>query len=101
MEVTFSDDDLDRLETDEEMRTKWDKGVVRAYRSRMRLLREAVDERDIRAVVSPKNFYKLGGDKSHQHAFRLNIKWRLVIEIIKGNPKNTIRIVSIEDYHRG
>ena len=99
MEVTFADADLDRLETDEETKTKLDKGIVFAYRNRMRLIRDALDERDIRAVTSPKNFYKLSRDRSHQHAFRLNDQWRLIIEIKKGNPKNTIQIVSIEDYH--
>jgi len=30
---------------------------------------------------------------------RLNKQWRLIVEIEKGNPKNTVVIVAIEDYH--
>lgn len=65
----------------------------------MRLIRDATDERDIRGVSGPKNFYKLDGDRSHQHAFRLNDQWRLTVEIKKAKPKNTIHIIAIEDYH--
>ena len=99
MDVTFADDQLDRLEADCDAKSRLDKSIVRAYRRMMRLIRDAVDERDIRNVVGPKNFYPLQGERSHQHALRLNRQWRLIIEIHKAIPKNRIRIVEIEDYH--
>ncbi len=99
MEVSFADEHLDRLETDDGEKTRLDKGIVSSYREAMRLIRDATDERDIRGVFGPKNFYTLQGDRSHQHALRLNRQWRLIIEIQKSTPKNRIRVVAIEDYH--
>jgi proteic killer suppression protein len=99
VDVIFADEHLDRLEADEDEKTRLDKGVVRSYREAMRLIRDAIDERDIRHIFGPKNFYPLQGDRSHQHAMRLNRQWRLIIEIQKSIPKNRIRVVAIEDYH--
>src|SRR5262245_61589203 len=97
VEVTFADADFDELEADEAARTNFDKAIVRAYRRLMNFIRQAVDERDLRAWPGG-NFERLKGKRSHQHSLRINKQWRLVFEIVKGNPKNTIRVISIEDY---
>lgn len=99
MEITFADEDDDRLESDLDAKSKFDEKIVRSYRGRLRVIRDAVDERDLFAIFGPKNYYCLKGSRSHQHAIRLNDQWRLVIEIVKGNPKNTIRVIGIKDYH--
>ncbi len=98
METEFRDDDLDRLETDAAFNAGYAKDLVKAYRKRMQAIRAAIDERDLRAVKG-NHFEKLQGDRSHQHSLRLNDKWRLIVEIKSGNPKNTIVVVGIEDYH--
>lgn len=97
--MEFADDDLDRLDEDPSAKSRHCAQVVKAFRRTANLIRQAIDERDFFKVVGPKNFYPLQGNRSHQHAFRLTDQWRLIIEIRKGTPKNTIRIVSIEDYH--
>ena len=38
-------------------------------------------------------------DEWREHSLRLNDQWRLVVEIQSGTPKNTVTVVSIEDYH--
>jgi toxin HigB-1 len=72
--------------------------VVKGYRKVVRFIRAAGDERDFRAMRSL-NFENLKGNRCHQHSFRLNDQWRLIVEIKEGNPKNVIEVVDIEDYH--
>ena len=98
MDVEFANDDLKRLEKDSTADSGFAPGIGRRFRKVMRLIRSAVDERDFRALRSL-NFEKLKGNRSHQHSFRLNKQWRLIVEIKKSKPKNTIRACSIEDYH--
>lgn len=98
MEVEFSDDELDRLETSPDFNAGHSEAIVNAYRKRLQFIRAAVDERAFYPMRSL-NFEKLKGNRSHQHSMRLNDQWRLILEIRKGKPKNTIVIVAIEDYH--
>jgi toxin HigB-1 len=98
MEVEFSDADLDRLETDVNFNAGLSKALVRSFRRRMQQLRAARDERDLYALKSL-HFEKLQGDRSGQRSIRLNDQWRLILQIIPGKPKNTVRVCGIEDYH--
>ena len=98
MKVRFHDERLSRLETDPGYLGGHDKAIVRAFRRMMNLIRSAVDERDIRAMKSAR-MEKLKGNRSHQYSLRLNDQWRLIIEIEETDPKNTIVVISIVDYH--
>jgi len=98
MDVEFSDEELSRLETQEDFKAGHGPEVVRGYRKVLRFVRSARDERDFRAMRSLK-FEKLKGDRSHQHSLRINRQWRLIVQIMPGTPKNRIRVVAIEDYH--
>jgi proteic killer suppression protein len=98
METEFRNEDLDRLETDADYTAGYAKEIVKAYRKRLQAIRAAIDERDLRAVKG-NHFEKLQGSRAHQHSLRLNDKWRLIVEIKSGSPKNTIVVVGIEDYH--
>ncbi len=98
MEVKYDDDDLERLETDPSFRGKWGLDVVRAFRKQIQVVRSVLDERALFSFRSL-HFEKLQGSRSHQHSLRLNDQWRLVVEVEKGNPKNAIRVIAIEDYH--
>ena len=100
MEVSFADSDLDRLETDPQYDAGHAQAIVRAFRRRMQEIRAAVDERTFYQLKSWR-FEKLKGDRSHQRSIRLNDQWRLIVEIKKSQPKNTLVVVAIEDYHRG
>jgi proteic killer suppression protein len=98
MDVRFHDDDYGRLETDPKYSAGFDAAIVRAYRNRLNLIRQAVDERDLYAFKSWR-FEKLKGQRAHQCSIRLNDQWRLILEIEGDAPKKTIVIVKIEDYH--
>jgi toxin HigB-1 len=98
MDVEFVDPDLARVDTEPGFNAGFGIAVVRAYRKVLRFIRSAVDERDFRSMRSL-NFEKLKGDRSHQHSFRLNQQWRLIVEIRKCERKNKIAVISIEDYH--
>jgi toxin HigB-1 len=98
MEVEFAKLDLQRLETDESFDAGYSKIIVRAYKKVLRFIRSALDERDFYAMRSL-NFEKLRGERSHQYSLRLNIQWRLIIEIKESKPKNIIIVIGIEDYH--
>lgn len=98
MDVEFANPGLARLETDPDFNAGHATAVVRGYRKVLRFIRAALDERDFRAMRSL-NFEKLQGNRSHQYSLRLNLQWRLIIEIKEATPKNVIVIVSVEDYH--
>jgi len=98
MEVEFDDDDLDRLETDPQFTAGFAQEVVRAYRKRMQQIRAFRDERDFLQLKSL-HFEKLKGDRAGQHSVRLNLQWRLILEIRGDHPCKVVGIVEIVDYH--
>ena len=98
MDVEFEDDDLDRLETDARFTAGFAQEVVRAYRRRMQQIRAFRDERDFMALRSL-NFEKLKGNREGQYSVRLNLQWRLVLEIRGNHPCKVVAIIEIVDYH--
>lgn len=98
MEVEFDDDELDRLETDARFTAGFSQDVVRAFRKRMQQIRAFRDERDFLAVRSL-NFERLKGNREGQHSIRLNLQWRLILEVRGYHPCKVIGIIEIVDYH--
>jgi toxin HigB-1 len=98
MDVVFEDPDLDRLEIDPSFDGGHSGAVVKAYRKRLQLIRGAPDERDFYALKSL-HFEKLQGPRSHQHSMRLNLQWRLVLELRGKGTEKVVHVVGIEDYH--
>lgn len=98
MEVEFDDERLDRLEIDPLFTAGYSQDLVRAYRRRMQQIRAFHDERDFYAVKSL-HFERLKGDRGGQCSIRLNLQWRLVLEIRGEHPCKVIGIVEIVDYH--
>jgi len=98
MDVFFGTDDLERLESEEGYTAGFARPIVRAFRKVMRVIRSALDERDLYAMKSL-HFEKLKGSRSNQHSLRLTDRWRLIVEIRESDPKNIIVVISIEDYH--
>ncbi|MBN1865855.1 type II toxin-antitoxin system RelE/ParE family toxin [Candidatus Sumerlaeota bacterium] len=98
MDIEFARDDLSRMETDPSFRSAFSKETVRAYRKRLSVVRAAKDERDLYALRS-NHFEKLHGKREGQCSLRVNDQWRIIVEIVPGTPKNTIRVLSLEDYH--
>ena len=98
MEVEFDDGNLDRLETDAQFTAGHSQEVVPAYRKRIQQIRAFRDERDFLSVRSL-NFEKLKGNREGQHSIRLNLQWRLILEIRGDHPCKVIGIIEIVDYH--
>ena len=98
MEVEFDDDDLDRLETDPQFTAGLSQEIVRAYRKRMQQIRAFLDERDFYAAKAL-HFEKRKGNRDGQHSIRLNMQWRLILEVRGDHPCKVIGIVEIVDYH--
>ncbi|MBS2127339.1 type II toxin-antitoxin system RelE/ParE family toxin [Burkholderia thailandensis] len=98
MEVEFDDDDLDRLETDAQFTAGFSQEIVRAYRRRMQQIRAFHDERDFYALKAL-HFEKLKGNRDGQHSIRLNLQWRLVLQLRGEHPCKVVAIIEIVDYH--
>ena len=93
-----ADTDLKRLEEDPDFNAGLAENLVKAFRKRMDVIRNAPNENVIRAFKSYR-FEKLKGDRRHQHSIRLNDQFRLILEIEKGDRGNVLVIIGIEDYH--
>jgi proteic killer suppression protein len=99
MQIVFANGDLDRLEIDKAYTANLNQALVKAYRSKINIIRRVNDERDFYALKSLR-FEKLEGKRKHQYSMRLNDKYRLIIELIKNNPNDkVVKIVEITDYH--
>jgi toxin HigB-1 len=100
MKVRFADPDLARLAVDAEYTGdgRYAPEAVRGFRRVYQAIDAAEDERDLRAMRSFR-FEKLDGDRDGQYSMRLSKQWRLIITIEKGEPKNTIVVIEIVDYH--
>jgi proteic killer suppression protein len=98
MDVEFADSVLQQLETDDGCNAGHGVEVVRGFRKTMRFIRAARDERDFVAMRGLR-FEKLKGNRGHQHSFRINDQWRLVVQIEKHEPKNIVHVIEIVDYH--
>jgi proteic killer suppression protein len=93
-----ADADLKRLEEDPDFNAGLAENLVKTFRKRMDVIRDAPNENVIRAFKSYR-FEKLKGDRKHQHSIRLNDQFRLIVEIEKGDRGNVLVIIGIEDYH--
>lgn len=98
MEVRFSYEGLEKLETDPKATGGFSQAVVSIFRKRMQLIRSALDERDFYQLKSL-HFEKLKGTRAHQHSMRLNDQYRLVLEFDGTAPNKVVVLISIEDYH--
>ena len=99
MEVVFGNDDLDRLDIEGSFTAGLSQVLVKAYRNKINIIRQANDERDLYAIKSL-HFEKLEGKRRHQHSIRLNDQYRLIVELVKCDQKDkAVRIIEITDYH--
>ncbi|MBV2182039.1 MAG: type II toxin-antitoxin system RelE/ParE family toxin [Castellaniella sp.] len=98
MDVEFDDQDLDRLETDGQFTAGFPQEVVRTYRKRLQQIRAFRDERDFYQLKSL-HFEKLNGSRQGQSSVRLNVQWRLIVEIRGDHPCKVVGIVEVVDYH--
>jgi proteic killer suppression protein len=74
-----------------------DVGVADAFIRRVKLIKSAVDERDLHALRSAK-FEKLQRN-DEDHSIRLNDQWRLIVMWRDDAQGRYLWIDRIEDYH--
>lgn len=98
MDVSFAEDDLDRLEVDPAFTMGLSGALVKAYRKRVQMIRSAPDVRDFYALKSL-HFEKLQGKRQHQHSMRLNQQYRLILELSDAVNSRHVTIKGVEDYH--
>jgi len=72
--------------------------IVKAFRKVVQVIRNAMDERDLYAMKSL-HYEKLKGQRSHERSLRLNIQFRLIVELDQGDVK-TVVVVGIEKHYR-
>jgi proteic killer suppression protein len=98
MEVEFDHPDLERLEVDPAFDAGFAREVVRGFRRVMRVIRAALDERDLYRLKGLR-FKKLKGKRQHQHSLRINGQWRLIVELHSEESGKRVGVVEIVDYH--
>jgi len=98
MDVEFVDDELARLESDPKFNAGYSVEIVRGFRKIMRFVRAATDDRDLWAIRGL-GFEKLKGARAHQHSFRINKQWRLIVELTQQGHAKVVVVIEIVDYH--
>lgn len=98
MQVYHDNDDLSRLEADIRFDGGFDRAIVKAFRMRMQLIRDAIDTRAFYAMTSLR-FEKLKGSRQDQYSMRLNSQWRLILKFKEEPAGKVVVVVSISDYH--
>lgn len=98
MKVEFKDKKLETIAGDEPV-TWLPVNVIHSVRRKLTILACAKDERDLVNFKSL-HYEKLKGDKKGFNSIRVNKKWRIVFTLDESSNPHTVRIVSIEDYHK-
>lgn len=99
MDIEFATEELDRIEVEGRYSAGLNQGLVKVYRSRINIIRQAIDERTFYAFKSL-HFEKLEGKRKGQYSMRLNDQYRLILELIERNSKSKIvRVIEVVDYH--
>jgi proteic killer suppression protein len=99
--VDFKDEDLRRLYTDATFHhPRFGSDLTRQFRKQVSALYQAKDMRDLYALRSLR-FEKLRGPRDGQHSIRLNDQWRLVVEVVEAEPRPSLLVLEVVDYHQG
>lgn len=98
MKFRFQDEDLERLYSDVDFRSRFSNSVVRGFRKCVNLIQAATDERDFYALKSL-HFEKLQGDLAGKHSMRIDLQWRLLVSLEKEGIGKTVLVIEIVDYH--
>jgi proteic killer suppression protein len=98
MKVRFNDNNLSLVETDQAHRLGMPVPVVQGVRRKLRVLRNARDERDLYAMKSL-HYEKLGGKRDGQRSIRLNDQWRLILEIDRNREPLEVIIIEVTNHY--
>jgi proteic killer suppression protein len=98
MRVRFDGKRVALVETDQAHKTKLPPVVVLSARRKIRLIRAAKDERDLRGLHSL-HFEKLHNEPDGDYSVRVNKQWRIIFLIDDTVEPHEIVITAIKDYH--
>lgn len=98
MRFIFKNKALELLYTERKDAHTYPTGVVNGFFRVIAIIRNAQDERDLRALRSL-NYEALKGKRSHQNSLRLNQQWRLIVERHEDTEGRLLWLIDIEDYH--
>ena len=98
MRFAFKNKSVELLYTERKGAHTYPPEVVNGFFRVMAVIRNAQDERDLRALRSL-NYEALQGAHRHQNSLRLNRQWRLIVERREDEEGRLLWVVDIEDYH--
>lgn len=97
--ILFEDDELRRVAEDASYTPKqWGSNIVKAYRKKIHILAQAVDERDLRALRSL-HLEQLQGDRAGTSSIRLNKQFRLILKFATDSDGRMVIVIEMVDYH--
>lgn len=99
MNVRFQDSELERLAIDVTYTGKRSATVVKKFRNRINLIRQAVNRTDLYALKSLR-LEKLKGKRKQQHSIRLNDQYRLIVEFREESGNELVEIIEIGDHYQ-
>jgi len=98
MKVRYANKKTSLIETDQAHKLRFPVAVVQSARRKIRIIRQAVDERDLRSLRSL-NYEKLGGKRDGQRSIRLNNQWRLILHIDRDCEPLEIEILELNNHY--
>ena len=98
MDFRFASQELERVWIEANSSLGHGKPVDEKFRQRVSAIKNAKDERDLRALKSL-HYERLKGKRKHQWSIRVNDQWRLIVEWEKTNKGKRIVLLNVEDYH--
>jgi len=98
MKVRYVDEQTALVETNQAHKLRLPVVVVKVVRRRIRVLRQCLDERDIRAIPSF-HYEKLKGKRDGQRSIRINDQWRLIVHVDRECDPIEIEIVEISNHY--
>ena len=98
MDFDFGDKNLWRVWNDAASSLGHGVEVDNKFRDRVRFIRNAKDERDLRAMKSL-HFERLKGARKHQWSIRVNSQWRLMLQWEETDAGKRMLLMGVEDYH--
>ena len=98
LNITFADNQLSLVETDEAGSTKLQVPVIKSARRKLAIIRSLTDVSQLRTWKSL-HYEKLKGNYEGKRSIRLNDQYRLIFELNKETVPHTIVVLEIKDYH--
>ncbi len=98
MRFVFKNRAVELLYTERKDAYNYPPEVINGFFRIMAVIRNARDERDLRAMRSL-NYEALKGKRQHQNSLRLNQQWRLIVERQEDEEGRLLWVIDIEDYH--